>query len=121
MFVCATPGLAETPPETSSLPRWMVRAQERLALKPDQQRELRDLVDENAERMHALQVRLAGDDSAGARRMRLDELAGLQRLFRDELASILTPGQLAEWDTLLEELLGQVHLRNGVRVAEVTH
>jgi len=121
LIVCATPVLAEPPPESASLPRWMVRAQQRLALEPAQQRELRALVDENSERMLALQSRHAAEDAADAQRARLDDLAGLQRRFRDQLAVILTPGQLAEWDALLEELLGQVHLRNGVRVADAVH
>jgi len=121
LFACATPALAEPPVESNSLPQWVVRAQERLALQPAQQRELRALIDDNAVRMQGLQARYTADASAAARRQRLEELSGLQRTFRDELATILTPAQLAEWDALLEELLGQVHLRNGVRVADVTH
>ena len=121
LFACAAPAFADAPPESTSLPQWVVRAQERLALKPAQRQELRVLIDANATRMQALQARYSADASAEARRARLDELSGLQRDFRDRLAAILTPAQLGEWDALLEELLGQVHLRNGVRVADVTH
>src|SRR3954468_15369123 len=102
-FACAAPAFAEAPAETTSLPQWMVRAQERLALKPGQQSELRLLTDASATRMQALQARYTADASAEARRARLDELAGLQRDFRDQLAVILTPAQLGDWDTLLEE------------------
>ena len=45
----------------------------------------------------------------------------MQDDFRKRLAAILTPGQLAEWDTLVEELLGEVHLRNSPRLAEGMH
>jgi hypothetical protein len=48
-------------------------------------------------------------------------MAGLQREFRDSLALILSASQLTEWDVLLEELLGEVHLRNAPRLAEAVH
>jgi hypothetical protein len=38
-------------------------------------------------------------------------MAGLQTEFRAKLALILTAEQLGEWDALLEELLGEVHMR----------
>ena len=42
----------------------------------------------------------------------------LQLRFRSELRGILTPEQLSEWDELIEELLGQVHLRHAPRMAD---
>ena len=38
-----------------------------------------------------------------------------------ELARILTPDQLAGWDTLIGELLGEVHLRDAPRYPESAH
>jgi hypothetical protein len=47
-------------------------------------------------------------------------MAGLQRRFRGELALILTAAQLIAWDALLEELLGEVHMRHLPRMVD-TH
>lgn len=121
LFACATPAFSDPVEESANLPRWMVRAQQRLALQPVQQRELRELVQLNTSKMAALQRRLelqSGDERAHARH---DEMAVLQREFREGLAAILSPDQLAEWDTLLEELLGEVHLRNAPLLAERQH
>ena len=48
------------------------------------------------------------DEPAFARH---DELAALQREFRAGLSAVLSPVQLAEWDSLLAELLGDAALR----------
>src|SRR5688572_3373765 len=97
------------PDDIGSLPHWMLRARQRLALEPTQQRELRLLVDDNAARLRSLP------------RVRHEDMQSLQREFRDALAQILTPDQLAEWNLLLEELLGAVHLRNAPMLAERRH
>ena len=107
-LACATPAFADPDDDPANLPRWMVRAQRRLALKPSQQLELRDLADLNGSKLTALQRRRglrAGDEEVRARR---PEIADLQREFRDGLAVILSPQQLAAWDSLLAELLGEV-------------
>jgi len=104
-----------------SLPQWVLRAQERLGLKPVQQRELRTLVDSNSDRLRELQARYPAGDDANSRRAQLDEMAAVQREFRVGLTAILSPEQIAEWDALLEELLGEVHLRNAPRLADSLH
>ena len=101
-----------------SLPQWVVRAQERLGLDPSQQWDLRVLVDANAERLREMRERYAGQDTNDSRRGQRDEMAALQLRFRSELRGILTPEQLSEWDELIEELLGQVHLRHAPRMAD---
>lgn len=121
LFACAGPALADPEPTVTSLPQWVVRAQERLGLEPAQQRELRILVDANSERLRELREHQAELDPSDARRAQRDAMAVLQFEFRGELARILTPEQLAEWDTLVEELLGQVHLRNAPRYADSAH
>ena len=110
LFVVSAPSFADPADEIRSLPQWMQRAQQRLALKPAQQHELRVLVSDNAARMQALPQRPQPED-----------MEALQREFRVGLAAILSPGQLAEWDGLLEELLGAVHLRNAPMLAERSH
>jgi hypothetical protein len=110
-FAVAGTTLADSIGEPGDLTQWVLRAQQRLALKPAQQRELRALVDDNTLRLQALQ-RLP---QARA------EMAAVQREFRAGLGLILSPDQLVEWDLLLEELLGQVHLRNAPVLAERTH
>lgn len=100
-FLIAEPAFADPVEDLRSLPQWVVRAQQRLALRPAQQRELRMLVDDNSVKMESL-----------PRHFRPEEMQALQREFRLGLARILEPGQLAEWDALLEELLGAVHMRN---------
>jgi hypothetical protein len=105
-FLMGGPAIADPVEDVHSLPQWVVRAQQRLAFKPVQQRELRMLVDDNAAKMQSL-----------PRQSRTEGMAALQREFRVGLARILEPGQLAEWDVLLEELLGAVHLRNAPMLA----
>ena len=102
------PAFADPVTEVASLPQWAVRAQQRLALKPAQQRELRALVDDNTVQLQSLQER----------HPTFDDMEALQREFRVELARILEPEQLAAWDALLEELLGAVHLRNAPMLAD---
>lgn len=108
LFVIAEPALADPIEDVGSLPQWVVRAQQRLALTPLQRRELRALVDDNAVRLQALQERHPA----------FDDMETLQREFRGKLSRILEPDQLAAWDALLEELLGAVHLRNAPVLAE---
>jgi hypothetical protein len=117
LLACASAVPAETLEEVRSFPQWMVRAQERLGLAAGQQREIRALVDANASRLRELQARYADP----ARKGRREAMAALQREFRERLAAILTPGQLAEWDALVEELLGEVHLRNAPRLSRSMH
>jgi hypothetical protein len=119
LLACAGNAPAEAADEITSLPQWVLRAQERLALSSVQQQELRALSDGNSERLRALQVHYLGNGDAQARRAQRDEMALMQQDFRNHLAVILSSGQLTEWDALLEELLGEVHLRNAPRLAEV--
>ena len=108
--VVAEPEAAEAGRAATSLPQWMLRAQQRLALEPAQLRELRILISQSAERMREL-------GASGSRDVHREGMATLRREFRDALVDILSPGQLAEWDALLEELLGEVHLRQAPRLA----
>src|SRR5689334_8092148 len=101
LLVIGEPAFADPVDEVNSLPQWVVRAQQRLALNPAQQRELHALVDDNNAKMQSL-----------ARQPRPEDMQRLRSEFRDGLGRILEPAQLAEWDALLEELLGAVHLRN---------
>jgi len=119
LLACAGEVVADPQPATSGLTQWVMRAQQRLGLEPEQQRELRALVDDNAGRLDEMRARYSSD-TAEARRAQRAAMAGIQEDFRHGLAGILTAAQLAEWDALVEELLGQVHLRQGIRLAE-TH
>ena len=105
-LVIGEPGIADAADDVGHLPQWVVRAQQRLALTPAQQREVRQLVDENTVKMQAL-----------PRQRPPAEMETLQREFRAGLARILEPEQLAEWNVLLEELLGAAHLRNAPMLA----
>lgn len=107
LFVIAGPALADPVDEVGDLPRWVVRAQQRLALNSRQRHELRALVDANTVRLRSLQER----------HPTFDDMQSLQREFRLELARILEPEQVAAWDALLQELLGAVHLRDAPRLS----
>lgn len=110
LFVVAGPTFADPADESASLPQWMLRAQQRLALKPAQQRGLRTLVDENSVKVQAVSGRASHE-----------HVEALRREFRVGLADILSPEQLAEWDALLEELLGAVHLHHAPLLARRSH
>jgi len=105
----------------TSLPQWVLQAQQRLALDPAQQRLLRELVDGNSERLREMRARLAQPGASESPRPRHKEMAALQQEFRDALVGILTPAQLAEWDALIEDLLGEVHLRNAPWLGDRAH
>jgi hypothetical protein len=105
-LVIGEPAIADAADEVDHLPQWVVRAQQRLALAPAQQCEVRRLVDENTVRMQAL-----------PHQPKPAEIEALQREFRAGLARILAPEQLAEWNVLLEELLGAVRLRDAPMLA----
>ena len=112
LFAVGRAALADPVVESGDLTQWVQRAQQRLALKPAQQRELRALVDDNTVRLQSLQR---------SPQARLEEMAAVQREFRAGLGLILSPDQLLEWDLLLEELLGEAHLRNTPVLAERAH
>jgi hypothetical protein len=98
-----------------------VRAQQRLALKLAQQQELRELADLNASKLAALRRRqalLIGEEQVRAGQR---ETAALQCEFRAGLAAVLSPAQLAEWDTLMEELLGEVRRHDAPLLAGRQH
>jgi hypothetical protein len=61
LFACLGTAAAEPAPEVTSLPQWVLRAQQRLAFNHTQQRELHSLVDENSARLSALQARYAAN------------------------------------------------------------
>ena len=84
-FAVAGTALADPIVESGDLTQWVQRAQQRLALKPAQQRELRALVDDNTVRLQALQR---------SPQVRLEEMATVQREFRIGLGLILSPDQL---------------------------
>ena len=117
----ACSGAVSGEPAVTNLPQWVLRAQERLGLQPEQQRDLRLLVDANAGRLRAVGERHADGKTADSRQARLQEMADLQIEFRAGLNHILTAAQLAEWDALIEELLGQLHRRNLPRLVESTN
>lgn len=121
LFVCAGPVLADSDTGVISLPQWVLRAQERLGLQPTQQLELRSLIDGNAERLREMSERFADRESSQTRDAQRVAMLALQVEFRGGLTQILTSEQLAEWDTLIEELLGQVHLRNAPMLANSAH
>ncbi len=107
LFACATPAFADPVDDPANLPQWMQRAQQRLALTPSQQRELRELAEQNTSSLAVLQRRLELKSGDVAARDRQDVIAGLQREFRAGLSTVLSPAQLTEWDALLQELLGE--------------
>jgi hypothetical protein len=121
LFACCGVASAEAGPESTSLPQWVPRAEARLGLSAGQETELRALADENSARLRQLQVRHAGRNSAAAHRAQRDEMAMVQRRFRDRLETILSGAQLVAWDALLQELLGEVHMRNTPQSAAVAH
>jgi hypothetical protein len=104
----------ETGRTITSLPQWMLRAQQRLALDQAQQRELGRLVRASAERMREM-------SASGSRHAYREEMAALRREFRESLVGILSTEQLAEWDALLAELLGEIHLRHAPLLVNGAH
>lgn len=120
MLLACAGGASAAPPESVAGGQppgrhWVTRTQARLVLEPAQQRELRLLVDENSIRMRQIQASHAENPSPERDRQLRAAINRLQRDFREDLGRILTAGQLAEWDALLEELVGAVHLRYAAR------
>lgn len=126
LVACAGPAMgdpgtrADSATPSSSLSQWTSSAQARLGLQASQQRELRALVDGNAERLREMFEHRRADTDDSRLSMH-EELDALRQDFRDGLERILTLEQLAEWDALIEELAGAVHLRNAPRLADSAH
>jgi len=124
LLACAgVAGAAPPTPAAGQQPggHWVTRTQARLVLEPAQQQELRRLVEENAARMRQIQASHVENLSPERDLQLRAAINRLQREFREDLGRILTAGQLAEWDALLEDLLGAVHLRFAARPADASH
>lgn len=117
----ATPAFADPVEDATDLPGWMQRAQQRLALTSSQRRDVRELVELNTSRLAALQRRQELQALGEQGLVPHDELAAIQHEFRAGLSASLSPVQLAAWDRLLEELSGEVALRNAVVLARRQH
>src|SRR5262245_45020013 len=84
IVACAVPvDSAEPNDDSRSLSGWVVRAQERLSLKPAQQRDLRLLVDLNSGKLRDIQVRYKDSPSEHARISQLQDMQALRVEFRD--------------------------------------
>jgi hypothetical protein len=99
-LLVSEPATADPADDAGRLSRWAGRAQQRLGLTPAQQRALQVFIGEQTVKQSL------------PRQSRAAPVEALQHEFRAGLARILGPDQLAEWDLLLEELPGALHVHH---------
>jgi hypothetical protein len=114
---------ADAPPELVPAAEAQQRidaAKANLRLKPEQQSQVRGLLEDGANRMRAIQAKYVGDDSAAARGAKLRELRAVQHDFRGQLSTILTPEQMLHWDLMRDEVrqYAREHLKEKAALEE---
>ena len=98
----------------------IAEARANLKLKPEQQSQVRGLLEDGANRMRAIQAKYVGDDSDAARGAKLRELRAVQHDFRGQLSTILTPEQMLHWDLMRDEVrqYAREHLKEKAALEE---
>jgi hypothetical protein len=99
--------LAQAPranaPSAEEVQQRLADAKARLNLTPDQEEQLRPLLEEEGAKLRDIQAKYGGTTSRQERRAALGEVRAVQQDFRAKVAGILTPEQLAEWDEMRGE------------------
>jgi Skp family chaperone for outer membrane proteins len=89
----------------------IAQAKARLQLTPEQEPQLRALLEEEGGKLRALQQKYAGDGSAQAHSAKRQEARAIQQDFRGKLQAVLTPQQLTEWDQMASERRAEMRER----------
>jgi hypothetical protein len=83
-------------------------AEQRLNLSTEQRTQVYALLNEEADRLRALDAQHQDDTSRAQRRDLFREGREVQQEFRGRLAKILTANQLAEWDRIRQEAIPEL-------------
>ena len=86
-------------------------AKQRLKLTPQQETQLRALLQEQARKLRAIRDKYADDTTLQGRGARSREGQAVQEDFRARLQQLLSPGQLDEWDKMAAEARAQARER----------
>jgi hypothetical protein len=102
---------AGRPAPSPEMQQRIAQAKARLQLTPEQEPQLRALLEEEGGKLRALQQKYVGDDSAQAHSAKRQEARAIQQDFRGKLQAVLTPQQLSEWDQMARERRAEMRER----------
>ena len=103
---CCIAGIAasqEPQVDPATVQAAIAEAKARLELTPEQEAQLKPLIEERAARLKAIRDKHAGDDSRRARRDMYREARPVAEDYQAKVRAILDDGQEAEWDKMRAE------------------
>jgi class 3 adenylate cyclase len=101
-----------TPPDSAQVEARMQEAKARLNLTPDQEAQLKPVMQERAQKMKGIRDKYAGDSSRKAKRAMFKEARPVQEDYERKVRAILTDSQEAEWKKMREEARQQMKERH---------
>lgn len=107
------PAGATTPLDAAKIEARIQEAKVRLELTPEQEAQLKLIVQERSEKIVAIREQYGGDTSRKARRAMLDQVRPVQEDYEAKVRAILTAAQEAEWNRMRKE--GRQRLREAYR------
>ena len=89
----------------------IAQAKQRLQLTPQQETQLRAILQEEAQKLRAIRDKYANDTTLQGRGARSRELQTVQEDLHAKLQGVLSPAQLDEWDRMAAERRAQARER----------
>jgi Spy/CpxP family protein refolding chaperone len=98
-------------PDPQAVAQRIEQAKERLNLTPEQEAQLRPVMEERVRKLQEIRGRYAGDNSRKARRGMMKEARPVQEDYETKVKAILTEPQIAEWETMRKEARNEMKER----------
>ncbi len=103
-FVAAPIAAAqEAAPDTAALQAALMEAKARLALTPEQETQLKPIMQERNQSLKAIRDKYAGDKSRRSRRAMYQEAQPIIENYQARVRTILSDSQYAEWEKMRTE------------------
>ena len=102
---------ANRPAPSPEMQQRLAQAKARLQLTPQQEPKLGALLQEEGQKLRAIQARYGSDDSQPTKRAKGREARAVREDFRAKLRDVLTPAQLDTWDQMAAEARAQARQR----------
>jgi hypothetical protein len=113
LLLPAPRGWCEAPAaDPASFQTAIAEAKERLKLTPEQEAQLKPLIEERAAKLKAIRDKHAGDDSRRARRDMYREARPVADEYQEKVRAILNDEQEAEWEKMRAEAREQLKERH---------
>ena len=107
----AASALADETPAPPDLQARLAELKSRLNLSEEQQAELKPLLEQHAAAMKSIRGEYPAELSRKDKRAMAKAMRGQQAKFKEQLGGVLTPEQMAEWETMHQEMREQAKER----------